>query len=252
MNERNSVRVIGYPIDILSWDAAVSRILLWAKRRESRIVCICNTHSIVTAGDDASFGSILNASDMNTADGAPVAWFMRLRGATEQERINGPDLMWRCCEKLNRPDSSSIFLYGSTVETNLKLISVLNKEFPYLRIAGYISPPFRSLTEAETLNDVQTINSSGAGLVWVSLGCPKQERWMASNREKVRAVMIGVGAAFEYHSLVIKRAPLWMQRSGLEWLHRLASEPRRLWRRYFYNNSMFLFRAIFELIRGQK
>ena len=252
MEERKTANVIGYPIDALNWEIAISRILNWAERRESRSINICNTHSLVTARDDAEFGAVLEAADMNTADGAPVAWFMRLTGERTQQRINGPDLMWRCCEALNHPRSPSIFLYGNTEGTNEKLTSVLRRSFPHLKVAGCISPPYRPLTDQETARDIAAIEQSGAGIVWVSLGCPKQEKWMYANKKKLRAVMIGVGAAFDYHAGTIKRAPKWMQHAGLEWLHRLSSEPRRLWRRYLYNNSQFTVLAVSCLIQRRR
>ncbi|WP_310738437.1 WecB/TagA/CpsF family glycosyltransferase [Ideonella alba] len=227
----------------------MSRLLLWAERREGRVVGICNTHSVVTAHDDPLFGAVLQGADMNTADGAPVAWFMRLSGARGQQRINGPDLMWRTCQALDRAGAPSIFLYGNTEDTNRRLEAVLRTRFPDLTIAGSISPPFRDLTAEETAQHIAHINRSGAGIVWVSLGCPKQEVWMAKSRESVHAVMVGVGAAFDYHAGTIKRAPLWMQRAGLEWVHRLASEPRRLWRRYLYNNTQFVLRAVQTYVR---
>jgi len=125
----------------------------------------------------------------------------------------------------------------------------LKAAFPGLLIAGAYSPPFRLATAEEDEADVTRINSSGAGTIWVSLGCPKQEQWMAAHRGRVNAVMIGVGAAFDYHAGTIKRAPKWMQNAGLEWLHRLCSEPRRLWKRYLVTNTIFLAKAMRQLLR---
>jgi N-acetylglucosaminyldiphosphoundecaprenol N-acetyl-beta-D-mannosaminyltransferase len=140
-----------------------------------------------------------------------------------------------------------IFLYGSAPDTLSKLEEKLRVTFPQLRIAGSYSPPFRPLDVAEEAEVVARINSSGATTVWVSLGCPKQEKWMAKHRGHINAVMVGVGAAFDYHAETIKRAPKWMQDCGLEWLHRLASEPRRLWRRYLVTNTLFVLGAIRQL-----
>lgn len=244
--DRRRERVLGAPIDVLSWENALSRIAAWAAARESRYVCITNAHSVVTAGQEADFGRVLAEADMVTPDGAPVAWMLRKLGHPAQQRINGPDLMWRyCAEAAARGEA--IYLYGGMPETLTRLQAVLAERFPYLRIAGAYSPPFRALTQEEDAGVVEAINSSGAGTVWVSLGCPKQERWMAAHRGRIQAVMIGVGAAFDYHAGTIKRAPLWMQRNGLEWLHRLCSEPRRLWRRYFVTNTLFVLGAIRQL-----
>ena len=249
MTERRRIDVLGQPLDVLSWDDALGRIAAWAGRRESRYVCISNAHSVVTGSQDPAFGAVLREADMVTSDGAPVAWMMRRLGAPGQQRINGPDLMWRYCERAALR-GEGIYLYGGTDATLVLLQQRLRAAFPGLVIAGAVSPPFRPLTADELARDIAAINASGAGTVWVSLGCPKQELWMAAQRGQVQAVMVGVGAAFDYHAGTIQRAPLWMQRAGLEWLHRLVSEPRRLWRRYLVTNSLFIWGAAKQLLRG--
>jgi N-acetylglucosaminyldiphosphoundecaprenol N-acetyl-beta-D-mannosaminyltransferase len=186
---------------------------------------------------------------MATADGAPVAWMVRRFGYKDQQRINGPDLMWNYCA-LAAQRGELIYLYGSTPATLATLAHRLAREFPGLKVAGAYSPPFRPLTVAEDTEAVAAINASGAGTVWVSLGCPKQETWMAAHRGRINAVMIGVGAAFDYHAGTVHRAPLLMQRLGLEWLHRLISEPRRLWRRYLVTNTLFVLGALRQLMFG--
>ena len=248
--ERITVDVLGIPIDAIDWADAIATIRAWAAGRESRYVCITNVHSVVTGTQDPRFGQVLHSADMVTPDGAPVAWMLRRLGVTGQQRVNGPDLMWRYCERA-AASGESIFLYGSTDATLAKLQAVLRQYMPGLKIAGAISPPFRTLSPEEDAADVAAINASGAGTVWVSLGCPKQEFWMAEHRGRINAVMIGVGAAFDYHAGTIQRAPLWMQRSGLEWFYRLCTEPRRLWRRYLGTNSVFIVRALRQLIRGR-
>ncbi|MDO9280008.1 MAG: WecB/TagA/CpsF family glycosyltransferase [Polaromonas sp.] len=248
IQQRNTVSVLNATIDALSWDAALNNISGWAAKRESRYVCICNAHSVVTTGFDAAFGQAVAAADLATPDGAPVAWMMRKLGAKDQQRINGPDLMWKYCEQAAQR-SESIYLYGGTPETLTILQERLATHFPLLVIAGAYSPPFRALSPAEDEADVAHINSSGAGTVWVSLGCPKQELWMAAHRGRVNAVMVGVGAAFDYHAGTIQRAPVWIQNAGFEWLHRLASEPRRLWRRYLVTNTLFILGAALQLAK---
>jgi N-acetylglucosaminyldiphosphoundecaprenol N-acetyl-beta-D-mannosaminyltransferase len=247
LEQRLTGEVIGVPIDVVAWPAALGKIAEWAGRHESRYVCICNVHSVVTARQDPQFAEVVQRADMSTPDGAPVAWMLRKTGHMTQERINGPDLMWRFCAQA-ASSGQSMYLYGGMPKTLEILQQRLLAEFPGLRIAGAYSPPFRALTEAEDEAAVQAINASGAGVVWVSLGCPKQELWMASHRGRINAVMVGVGAAFDYHAGTIKRAPLWMQRSGLEWLHRFASEPRRLWRRYLVTNTLFIFHAMRQML----
>lgn len=241
-------RVLGSFINAVSWDEAIAVIHHWARKRESRYVCICNVHSVVTARSNGEFSKVIREADMSTPDGAPIAWMLRRLGFPAQERINGPDLMLRYCAHAERT-GESIFLYGGRIETLLLLEQRLNEDFPALRIAGLHSPPFRNLTEDEDRQVVEKINNSGAGTVWVGLGCPKQEHWMAEHRGTIKAVMVGVGAAFDYHAGTLRRAPIWMQRNGLEWLHRLCSEPSRLWKRYLLTNTLFLGLALSQLIR---
>lgn len=243
--------VLGAWISVLSWDEAISTIDQWARRHESRTICICNAHSVVTARTDPSFQRVINDADMATADGAPIAFMLRRGGYVLQERINGPDLMLKYCAHAAEA-GQSIFLYGGSPETLVALQSKLASDFPSLRIAGAYSPPYRQLTPEEDAAVVRTINESKAHVVWVGLGCPKQERWMDAHKGLVNAVMIGVGAAFDYHAGKIRRAPLWMQHHGLEWLHRLCSEPGRLWRRYLVTNTLFVRYAASQLIGRQK
>ena len=248
---RTTVPVLSVSIDVMHWDTALSRIAQWAANRDSRYVCVCNSHAVVSAGQDPAFCQVVSEADMVTADGAPVAWMVRRLGYRDQQRINGPDLMWKYCALAARR-GESIYLYGGASATLATLQHRLVQAFPGLRVAGAYSPPFRTLTAAEDAAAVATINASGAGTVWVSLGCPKQENWMAEHRGRVNAVMIGVGAAFDYHAGTIHRAPLPVQRLGLEWLHRLISEPRRLWRRYLVTNTLFVLGAVRQLMFGAK
>jgi N-acetylglucosaminyldiphosphoundecaprenol N-acetyl-beta-D-mannosaminyltransferase len=240
--------VLGTFIDATSWNGSLSCIHEWVERKESRYVCACNVHSVVTTRRHAEFKKVVAEADLATPDGAPVAWMLRRLGHSEQQRIDGPTLMWRYCALAER-FGKSVYLLGSTPSTLRGLVRALAREFPRLRIAGVHSPPFRPTTKEEDDEIVERINASGAGVVFVSLGCPKQELWMAGHRGRVRAVMIGVGCAFDYHAGTVSRAPPWMQRSGLEWLHRLCSEPTRLWRRYLITNTLFLVGAAAQLGR---
>lgn len=247
---RSTCDVIGTAIDVLDWDAAVARIIAWSRKRVPKVVCICNSHSLVTAGSDRLLKRALENADMATADGAPVAWLMRRMGHTRQDRINGPDLMWRCLAAAE-VSGVGIYLYGGSTAVLRKLVDRIMVEFPRLDIAGFYSPPYRDLTTLEEEAAMKAIRDSQAGIVWVGLGCPRQEKWMQERRGIVNAVMIGVGAAFDYHAGTLRRAPLWMQRHGLEWAYRLASEPRRLWRRYFATNSLFIYRAAQQLMSSK-
>lgn len=247
LTTRQTGQVLGARIDALSWPQALGRLLGWARAHESRYVAISNVHVVVTASRDAAYREVINAADMATPDGAPVAWMLRRQGFAAQPRISGPDLMWALCARC-AAENVAIYLYGSTDATLAALRAHLAQAFPGLAVAGTESPPFRPLTADEEDAAVRRINDSAAGIVFVGLGCPKQEYWMARQRGRVNAVMIGVGAAFDFHAGIVKRAPPWMQRSGLEWLHRLASEPRRLWRRYLVTNTLFIIGAARQLL----
>ncbi|MGY0194255.1 WecB/TagA/CpsF family glycosyltransferase [Leptothrix sp. BB-4] len=240
--------VLDLPMHVLTPDEAVRRIAGWSAMRSSRVVAVCNAHSLVTARQDPRHAQALQAADLRTPDGAPVAWVMRRLGAHGQVRVSGPELMLDCCAHA-AAIGEPVFLLGGTPATLARLQTRLLERWPALRIAGAVSPPFRPMTDDEDAALVGQINASGAGTVWVGLGCPKQERWMADHRGRVHAVMVGVGAAFDFHAGSVARAPLWMREHGLEWLHRLASDPRRLWRRYLSTNSRFVLHTARQLLR---
>jgi N-acetylglucosaminyldiphosphoundecaprenol N-acetyl-beta-D-mannosaminyltransferase len=247
---RTCARVLGVQIDALGWDPALARLLAWARVRGSRYVCICNVHVVVTASRDTDYRQVIDNADMATPDGAPVAWMLRRLGFATQPRISGPDLMQALCARCEE-EGVAVYFYGSTESTLAALEKRVCENFPALQIVGREAPPFRSLTLDEDAIAVERINASGAGIVFVGLGCPKQERWMAEHRGKVHAVMIGVGAAFDFHAGTVRRAPAWMREHGLEWLHRLMSEPRRLWKRYLVTNTLFMLGALRQLLRGR-
>jgi N-acetylglucosaminyldiphosphoundecaprenol N-acetyl-beta-D-mannosaminyltransferase len=240
------VLVAGVGVDPVNWLEATSQVESWASRAESRVVCLCNVHSVVSARQDPEFGDVLVKADLVAPDGGPVAAMIRVLTGKAQSRVNGPDLMWKCCE-VAAARQIPIYLYGGSEPTLEKLSERLVRTFPSLLIAGAASPPYRKLSEAEDVAIVSAINRSGAGIVWVGLGCPKQEIWMEQHRGRVNSVMIGVGAAFDYHAGTIRRAPVWMQDNSLEWLFRLMTEPRRLWRRYLFTNSIFIWRATIQI-----
>lgn len=217
-----------------------------AETRTSSYICLTNVHMMIESYRNHLFNRILNQATMALPDGKPVAILMNLLYQTRQARIAGPDLMVEIF-RLATENQFSIFFYGSTEDVLSILRSKLFIDFPNLKIAGMISPPFRQLTPEEDALYLQTIVDSGAHIVLVGLGCPKQEHWMAERKEKIQAVMLGVGAAFPFYSGHIKRCPLWMQNYCLEWLYRLLSEPGRLFKRYLYTNTLFILLAIAAL-----
>ena len=248
---RITAPVLGVPIDVLDWARAIERIGRWAAARDSRSIYLCNVHSVVTAMGDPAFARVLAGADMATPDGAPIAWMLRRAGHVEQQRVDGPELMLRLCQHAAE-HRLPIALVGSTHVTLARLQQRLRASWPALRIVAVESPPFRPLTGTEERELAARINASGARIVFVGLGCPKQEKWIAARRGRIRAVMVGVGAAFDFHAGTAKRAPAWMRDHGLEWLHRLASEPRRLWKRYAVTNTLFLIGAARQLWAPQR
>jgi N-acetylglucosaminyldiphosphoundecaprenol N-acetyl-beta-D-mannosaminyltransferase len=248
---RDTRPVLGVPIDVVGWDAAVERLMAWGRERTGRAVYLCNVHVAVTASRDPALAQALQAGDLVLPDGAPVAWMQRLLGAKGQPRIDGPNLMARVCAAAER-DGLPIYLLGGSPDALVALERQLAGRYPGLTIAGTFSPPYREWSAEDNQWMVAAVNDSGAGIVFVGLGCPKQELWIARHKGAVRAVMLGVGAAFDFHAGLKPRAPAWMQNTGLEWLHRLASEPRRLWKRYMFTNSVFIVRAAWQLTAGRR
>ena len=192
---------------------------------------------------------MVNAFEMVTPDGQPVRWALNvLHGTRLQDRVYGPELMLRACRRAAEV-GVPIYLYGSVPDVLTGLERNLTERFPSLRIAGRESPPFRDLTPTEAAAMVDRIKSSGAGIVFVGLGCPRQDQFADAYRDAIGAVLVCVGAAFDFHAGTKRMAPPWMQRRGLEWLFRLGQEPRRLWRRYLVTNSVFLGKLAVELVK---
>jgi N-acetylglucosaminyldiphosphoundecaprenol N-acetyl-beta-D-mannosaminyltransferase len=235
----DSAELLGISVNALSWEQAVSNIIKWTQKRQSRVVCACNVHSLISAKADPALKLALSSADMRTPDGAPLAWLMRKIGWPDQQRINGPDLMWKLLSEAERLQIQ-VFLLGGTESTLNQLSKKLHIAFPQLPLAGQVAPPFRPMTAKEDDELIALISALGARLLFVGLGCPKQEKWMATHRKRLPMVMVGVGAAFDYHSGTLARAPIRWQRAGLEWLYRLAMEPKRLGCRYLVTNTLFL------------
>jgi N-acetylglucosaminyldiphosphoundecaprenol N-acetyl-beta-D-mannosaminyltransferase len=243
--------VLDCQIDVVTWDDALLQLSAWSTQRASRYVCASNVHSIVTARMDRAFQGVINDADLAVPDGAPVAWALRRLGYANQERINGPDLMWRFCG-VAEEKGISVYLYGATETTLARLQESIRRAFPRLTIAGTWSPPFEHPSLESDAAAIDRINRSGAGVVFIALGCPKQEQLMKAWRGKIRAPMVGVGAAFDFHAGIVARAPQWMQRYALEWLYRLIREPRRLWKRYLVTNTLFSVGIAMQLLRRQQ
>ena len=234
------VPVCSLELTRLGFMNAVSRVIDWSRdRNASFVVCMANVHMLVEAHDHPDLAADLRQADLVLPDGMPLVWLMRRRGAPGQDRIAGMDFLPALCAAAER-DQVPVYFLGSTPAVLEEMRRRLEDEFPQLPIAGMESPPFRPLSEMEESAILSRIRSSRAGIIMVALGCPKQERWMLSRRDKLQGVLVGLGAAFPTYAGFQARAPRGMQRLGLEWVHRLVNEPRRLWRRYLYTNTKFL------------
>ena len=235
-------------LDATSYDSACDCIQTLIEGDQSSYIVAANVHVVMTAYWHRKYRDIINKAALVTPDGMPLVWGMRWLGARYQPRVYGPDLMMAWCDRA-QAQNLPIYLYGSTVETLSKLSNNLQSTFPELKIAGVHSPPFRTLSAEEEEADVKRIQQSGAAVVFVGLGCPKQEEWMYRQLGKLDAVMIGVGAAFSFHSGEISQAPRWMMQFGFEWLFRLYREPGRLWKRYLTTNIAFIYLFSRQLLK---
>jgi N-acetylglucosaminyldiphosphoundecaprenol N-acetyl-beta-D-mannosaminyltransferase len=239
--------VAGLPISLTSYDEVLATI---AGRRDSEamIVAVCNVHSVMSARRDPALRAALVSADIATPDGMPLVWTLRRTVRADQSRVYGPNLM-----RLALADEDQRgwkhYLYGSTAGTLEALQQSIEEFAPSATVVGAHAPPFRAFTPEEDAADVDRIRSSGADIVWVGLGMPKQELWMHRMAPELPGVaLIGVGAAFDFLAGNVEEAPEWMMRAGLEWLFRLSREPRRLWRRYIWNNPAFVFLVLRQLL----
>jgi len=247
-NLRETPTILGTRVDPTSYEDATRKVLEWALAEESRYVCVANVHVIMEAYDDPTYRAVLNSADLVTPDGMPLVWMLRKKGFRGQERVYGPELTLRVCSHA-AARGIPVGFYGSRSEVLEALKSRLKDRYPKLDVAFSHSPPFRPLSLAEDLDVVERVHASGARILFVGLGCPKQERWMAEHKGRIKAVMLGVGAAFNLIAGFLPQAPEWMQRAGLEWVYRLIQEPTRLAPRYFKHNPRFAILAAVELLR---
>lgn len=239
--------VVGSPVTALRLETQVKLIIHWAKNFESKVVCVANVHMLVEAHWNSDFAQILKKADLVTPDGMPLVWMLKFLGIKQQDRVAGMDVFTSSCQ-LAAQKKIGIYLLGSQPMILSRMKQRLEQEFPTLEILGMESLPFRPITPEEDILITQKINKSGAGVVFVSLGCPKQEHWMACHKDKVNAVMVGVGGVFPVYAGIHSRAPRWMRDAGLEWAFRLIQEPRRLWSRYWKTNTKFIVLALKQIL----
>lgn len=246
-SDRKSSHVLGMRVDAISYEDATGSILGWAAAGESRYVCVSTVHMTMEAYDSGAYRAAVNSADLVTPDGMPMVWSLRLLGHKGQRRVYGPDLTLEVLEAAAKY-GVPVGFFGGRPEVLERMLAEIDQRFAGLKVVYAESPPFRAPTEQERLATVEAISLSGARIVFVGLGCPKQERWMAEQRGRVPAVMLGVGAAFDFLAGTTPQAPRWMMRAGLEWVFRLATEPRRLWKRYLKHNPRFVFFFLLQLL----
>jgi N-acetylglucosaminyldiphosphoundecaprenol N-acetyl-beta-D-mannosaminyltransferase len=240
--------VLGMLVDELDASAALAQVQDWAANATSRYVCFANVHMVMEAYDEPTFRAMVNAADLVAADGAPVKWASQMMGLTRQSRVCGPNFSLQLCEMASRCEIPVGF-YGSTPEVLEALRRNVARRFPSLHIVFCEAPPFRSLTPAEDEDVVCRINAAGVRILFVALGCPKQEKWIADHRGRIFSTMLGVGYAFELLAGKATRAPNWMQTFGMEWAYRLLQDPRKVWRRYLKHNPRFVILILLQVLR---
>ena len=245
----NRVNVLGVGVSVLNLQSALEAIAGAVREKRKGYICVTGVHGVIEAQSDETFRKILNKAFLCTPDGMPMVWMGKIRGHSEMRRVYGPDLMLAVCD-YTRSRGFTHFLYGGGLGVAQELKVRLEQKLPGLRIVGALTPPFRPLNALEEADLAAQLRALRPDLLWVGLSTPKQERFMAQYWQRLEAtLLVGVGAAFDFHAGRVRQAPPWVQRHGLEWLFRLACEPRRLWKRYLKNNPLFLARAFCQLSR---
>lgn len=240
--------ILGMKVSWTDYQHACDLILSWARQKASKYVCVATVNNVMESYDSEVFQTVMNGADLVTPDGMPVVWALWALGRKGATRVYGPDLTPVLLEKAAAA-GIPVGFYGAAPEVLHQLVERLRSRYPALHIAYAFSPPFRALSPAEDQEVIDAINRSGARVLFLGLNTPKQDLWMAAHRNKVQSVMVGVGAAFDFLAGSKPQAPRWMMRIGLEWLFRLATEPRRLWKRYLKHNPRFVFFFALQMLR---
>jgi len=245
--ENSKKKIIGSRISTGPYNLFIPEILNLSNNKQSSYICVANVHMLIEGHNSRQFQQIINEADMVTPDGMPLAVGLKLLYGSHQDRVAGMDLLPDLLLEAEK-QRLKVFFYGGTEQMQQATQDHVRRHYPSLLSTGFHSPPFRPLTNDEESEIIEKINATGTNLVFVALGCPKQEKWMASMKGRIHACMIGIGGALPVMVGMQSRAPEWMQRNSLEWLYRLYQEPRRLWKRYFITNSLFILLFVREYI----
>lgn len=241
--------VLGVDLSAINMNRAIDLAESWIATGKSAYVCMTGVHGVMEAQSDAHLRSVLNGAFLNAPDGMPMSWVGWLQGHRQMDRVYGPDFMANLC-RLSLSKGYRHYLYGGQPGVAQELKAALQKRFPGLQVVGTYTPPFRSLTRDEEASLLEDVGNAKPDILWVGLSTPKQECFMAEYVDRLRVpLLVGVGAAFDFHTGRIDDAPAWMKRMGLQWLHRLLQDPARLWKRYLRNNPVFVWRIALQLFK---
>lgn len=243
----NKVSVNGFGLSTGTYASFIEEIIERGRQKTSGYICVANVHMFIESYGDSNFRRVVEEADIVTPDGKPLCWYLKWKHGIVQERVAGMDLLPDLLSRMEK-EKQSVYFYGGSQELLDETGLYLHKHYPALEVAGLYSPPFRVLTEEEQTEIVAKINRAKPSIVFVILGCPRQEKWMASMKDKIQSTMIGVGGALPVLTGMQKRAPFWMQKIGLEWLYRLLQEPTRLFKRYAITNTYFIYLLTRDLL----
>ena len=250
MLARKSEAVLGINVRAVNMEEVIMRINQAIKLNQRVYIACVNSHAIVMSLKDPECANALNSADILLPDGVGIILASKLLGGAIKKRISGPDVFLEFTRRINTAGGCRYFFYGSTDDVLEKIREKLAREFPNIEVAGTCSPPFREITVAENNKVIEIINKAHSDILWVGMTAPKQEKWIARNLEDLNvSVAVAVGAGFDFYAGRINRAPLWMQRVGLEWFWRLVKEPKRLWRRYLVGNTIFIWLVLKEFLK---
>ncbi len=248
---QSRVRVVNLQVNVCNYDSAVARVAELLRRKKGGYICFSNVQMVMESYDDLGYAAQVNAADLIAPDGMPLVWMQKLQGVKPASQTRGTTLMLKLFAYAEN-NNLTVGFYGGKQPVLDEISARLSREHPKLQVVYLYSPPFKPLTNVEDEEITENIKNSGVDILFVGLGCPKQERWMAEHRDKLPPVMLGVGAAFDFYAGNVRESPEWMSKTGLEWLYRLRQEPKRLWRRYLILNPRFMWLAMLQLLGLKK
>ncbi len=251
IKNQDRVQIVALRVNVCNYDSAIARVAELTRRKNGGYVCVSTVHMVMESYDNANYAAQVNAADLITPDGMPLVWMQKLQGSKQASQVRGTTLMMKLFA-FAESSNLTVGFYGGQQKVLDEISARLVKDYPKLKISYSFSPPFNPLTNAEDAEITENIKNSGTDILFVGLGCPKQERWMAQHKNKLSSVMLGVGAAFDFYAGNASESPEWMSKFGLEWFYRLLQEPKRLWRRYLILNPRFVWLVMLQFLGLKK